>query len=385
MSKREAINDALALVFNAIERLTEAFPNRAFTIDGRLVGDIGEVIAALEYDVVLDDISQANHDGKTSDGRNVQIKATFKDSLTFKTIPEYYLGFKLYEDGRHEEVFNGPGQIISDHFAHRSGIGTSLLSFPVSKLRDLSSTVPSHERIPLRSNVDVTVPLASRTAAMSHDEFFRQFVDLYRRARIPTFPAEGITRARCRSVSGGLEDLTAAYIVRNMPDQYQIFVDQPVSLGGRDVRYPDLVVCESRRRVVCSFLDVKTDLGWKRDEIKAMCDRLRELADAKAGSTIMLGSNRTTRMPYTVAERPSCHVVVGAWPNSGNTIPIDAITLARECGVEFYILSEGKHPNHYSGDLENTFDDLVIRSADMQRLLENIRVNSSSGAGLNLA
>jgi hypothetical protein len=84
-----------------------AFPNRAFTIDGRLVGHVGEVIAALEYDVTLHDISRPNHDATTSDGRNVQIKPTFKDSLTFKTVPDYYLGFELYSDGGHEEVFNG--------------------------------------------------------------------------------------------------------------------------------------------------------------------------------------------------------------------------------------------------------------------------------------
>ncbi len=92
---RAAISEALRLIFQGIENLKQEFPNRAFTIDGRLVGDVGEIIAALEYDVRLHDVSQPNHDGTTSDGRNVQIKATFKDSLTFKTVPDYYLGFKL--------------------------------------------------------------------------------------------------------------------------------------------------------------------------------------------------------------------------------------------------------------------------------------------------
>jgi Family of unknown function (DUF6998) len=58
LMKREAINSALRLIFQAIQQLKDAFPNRGFTIDGRLVGDIGEVIAALEYDIVLHDISQ---------------------------------------------------------------------------------------------------------------------------------------------------------------------------------------------------------------------------------------------------------------------------------------------------------------------------------------
>jgi hypothetical protein len=51
MDSRNAITEALALIFQGIEKLKSAFPHRQFTIDGRLVGDIGEVIAALEYDL----------------------------------------------------------------------------------------------------------------------------------------------------------------------------------------------------------------------------------------------------------------------------------------------------------------------------------------------
>jgi hypothetical protein len=38
---RQAIADGLRLIFQGIETLKQAFPNRAFTIDGRLVGDVG--------------------------------------------------------------------------------------------------------------------------------------------------------------------------------------------------------------------------------------------------------------------------------------------------------------------------------------------------------
>lgn len=149
---RAAITEGLRLIFQGIGHLEEAFPHRAFTIDGRLVGDVGEVIAALEYDVVLHDVSQAKHDAVTSDGRrNVQIKATFKDSLTFRSVPDYYLGFKLYPDGRHEEVFNGPGQIIFDRYAARKGVGVALLSFPIAELRKLSDKIEDDDRIPKRN------------------------------------------------------------------------------------------------------------------------------------------------------------------------------------------------------------------------------------------
>ncbi len=150
MPKHQALTEGLALVFQGIERLSLAFPNRRFTIDGRLVGDIGEVIAELEYDVNLHEVSQPEYDGVTTDGRRVQIKATFKNSLTFKTTPDFLLGFKLYPNGTYEEVFNGPGHLIYTKYAHRAGIGSSLLSFPNTVLRELSKSVHQGERIAKR-------------------------------------------------------------------------------------------------------------------------------------------------------------------------------------------------------------------------------------------
>lgn len=150
MPKHRAITEALELIFHGIQKLKDTFPNRVFTIDGRLVGDIGEVIAELEYDMTVHDVSQPRHDGVTSDGKLVQVKATFKNSLTFKTVPEYYLGFRLCPSGQYEEIFNGPGQVIYDRYAHRKGIGLSLLSFPINELRKLSESVPTHQRIPKR-------------------------------------------------------------------------------------------------------------------------------------------------------------------------------------------------------------------------------------------
>jgi hypothetical protein len=150
MPHRQTISEALALIFDGIARLKKAFPNREFTIDGRLVGDIGEVIAALEYDVALHEVSQPDHDAVTANGRSLQIKATFKDSLTFKTIPDYYLGFRLFPDGQYEEVFNGPGRVIYERYKHRKGIGLQLLSFPNRDLKALSREVLAHERIPKR-------------------------------------------------------------------------------------------------------------------------------------------------------------------------------------------------------------------------------------------
>jgi hypothetical protein len=146
---RKKISRALKLIFRGIAALRSAF-GRAFTIDGRLVGDIGETIAAIEYDLVLDEKQQAVHDATARGRRRVQIKATFKNHLTFGSVPDYYLGLKLYPDGHFEEVYNGPGKHIARRYSHRKGVGQDLLSFPVAELKALSDEVESSHRIAAR-------------------------------------------------------------------------------------------------------------------------------------------------------------------------------------------------------------------------------------------
>jgi len=90
--KQEIIQEALKKIFEGIEQLKNAFPTKEFTIDGRLVGDIGEALAQRDYDITLYLGLTKDYDGETSCGKKVQIKATFKNSLTFKKVPDYYLG-----------------------------------------------------------------------------------------------------------------------------------------------------------------------------------------------------------------------------------------------------------------------------------------------------
>lgn len=150
MKRKAIITEALKNILSGIAQLRETFPDKKFTIDGRLVGDIGEVIAAREYAIEPYKGQHPYYDGETPDGKKVQIKATFKDSLTFNKVPDYYLGLKLYENGDQEEIFNGPGKVIFEHYKHRKGIGEKQLSFPNKELKKLSEDIPKLERISLR-------------------------------------------------------------------------------------------------------------------------------------------------------------------------------------------------------------------------------------------
>ncbi|SMM99560.1 hypothetical protein SPONL_674 [uncultured Candidatus Thioglobus sp.] len=152
MPAHKIIADSLAKIFSGIKQLKEAFPVKEFTIDGRLVGDIGEAIVQRDYEIELYEELRKDYDGETLCGKKVQIKATFKDHLTFKKTPNYYLGIKIFEDGSYKEIFNGPGSIIEKEYSHRKGIGEKPLSFPVKRLHSLSENIPNSQKIKVRKN-----------------------------------------------------------------------------------------------------------------------------------------------------------------------------------------------------------------------------------------
>jgi hypothetical protein len=151
---RSNLQRGLRLIFEGIEYLRNSCGNsRQFTIDGRLVGDIGEIVAAREFEIILDERSRDDYDAKTLGGSDVQIQATFQNDLTFKKSGGLYLGLKLSPDGSHEVVFNGPARFIAEEYAHRKGLGEKLLSFPVARLREIAKKVPQSEKISERINI----------------------------------------------------------------------------------------------------------------------------------------------------------------------------------------------------------------------------------------
>jgi hypothetical protein len=95
--------------------------NKQFSLDGKLVGDIGEVLAAEKYGLSLLDENAEIHDAKElATGRLVQIKSSFKGYSYFpfgdNRIPEYFLSIVINEEGEISELFNGPGQFIVDNY-----------------------------------------------------------------------------------------------------------------------------------------------------------------------------------------------------------------------------------------------------------------------------
>ncbi len=140
-----------------MDRLQAAHPTKRFTLDGRLVGDLGEILVSAAYDVTLFDGLEKHHDAQCTDGRKVQIKATMQKCLTFPCdhVPDYYVGILIHRDGTFSELFNGPGAIIASNLARRKGTKTNLHAVTLSSLLKLNSTVEASQRIPLRRDAIV--------------------------------------------------------------------------------------------------------------------------------------------------------------------------------------------------------------------------------------
>jgi len=148
------IPDAVRQMLGIVEELCAAYPKKKFTLDGRLVGDIGEVLVEDAYDLELFKDVKKHHDGQCSDGQLVQIKATMKKSLTFPAdhVPNYYLGVQIHSDGSFTEVFNGPGAIAWEAVKGRAAPKTNLHSVQITTLKNMQARVSADDKIPLRSN-----------------------------------------------------------------------------------------------------------------------------------------------------------------------------------------------------------------------------------------
>jgi hypothetical protein len=109
MQEIEQIPGLVRALYRTVAELEHLFPDRPFTPDGHLVGSLGEVIAAHDYNLRLLPPSKEGHDALAPDGRRVEIKITQGTQVALRNRPDHLIVLKLRTDGTAEEVYNGPG------------------------------------------------------------------------------------------------------------------------------------------------------------------------------------------------------------------------------------------------------------------------------------
>ena len=139
------LSDKIKELYKITNELENSYPGRKFTIDGHLVGSIGEVIVAEHYNLDLLPNSTKTHDARTKDGKMVQIKATQVKGIAISSEPDYLIVIRLLSDGSWEEIYNGPGRAAWDNTGKIQKNGQRPIS--LSKLRNLMDSVDINDKI----------------------------------------------------------------------------------------------------------------------------------------------------------------------------------------------------------------------------------------------
>jgi hypothetical protein len=143
-----AVQEVPALIselYRIVDRLEELFPGRPFTVDGHLLGSIGEVLAAYRYNLDLKRSSTPGCDADSVQIGRVEIKTTQRRSVSFRCEPPHLVVFSLLRNGQPEEVYNGPGRTVWPHVGKRNKNGQ--YSITLTKLRALAQKVPREDRL----------------------------------------------------------------------------------------------------------------------------------------------------------------------------------------------------------------------------------------------
>lgn len=121
-----------------------------FTLDGNLVGDIGEAVAAELFGVRLEPRCAAGIDGFASDGRTVQVKASGRGRgpafRLVETKADHLLFLSLdFEACKGAVTFNGPEAIVR---AMLPEVWAGQRSLTLAQMKRADATVEGVQRLP---------------------------------------------------------------------------------------------------------------------------------------------------------------------------------------------------------------------------------------------
>lgn len=129
-----------------------------FTLDGNLVGDLGEAVAAELFGLQLTGRSNTGIDGFASDGRSVQVKASGTGrGAAFRPVDtraDHLLFFHFnYDECVGEIIYNGPEEPVVKTLP---AIWTGQRCISVPTLRRLDRLVNDSDRLPITNPAQAT-------------------------------------------------------------------------------------------------------------------------------------------------------------------------------------------------------------------------------------
>ena len=153
-TNKNLIKEKVKELIKIVVELNEKYPHKKFTLDGRLVGDLGEIIVEENYMLKLHDKVVEKYDGLTEKGNiPVQIKTTMKNSVWYPRDyhPKRFLAIELKENGDFKELYNGETEPFKDYIKTRKfNQNYKYYTVTKGKLIELNKKVDKKTRIAIR-------------------------------------------------------------------------------------------------------------------------------------------------------------------------------------------------------------------------------------------
>ena len=141
------LTETIRDLYGIVKKLEDDHPGRHFTLDGHLVGSLGEVYAEERYGLELARASEKTHDGTAPDGRLAQIKATQRKSIGIGSEPDYLIVLRISQEGEFDEIYNGPGNLVWNQVKDKPMPKNGQYQVSLSRLRELNERVAEKDRI----------------------------------------------------------------------------------------------------------------------------------------------------------------------------------------------------------------------------------------------
>ena len=144
-AKFQDLNKSL---YSTAKELETMFPCRHFALDGHVLGSIRECLVADAYGLELKKASNKGFDALSKSGKQVEIKATQKESFSFRSKSEHIIAIKISENGQFVEVYNVPGELVWKEFDGKKTPKNGQFQKGLKRLKELDEQVDESQRIP---------------------------------------------------------------------------------------------------------------------------------------------------------------------------------------------------------------------------------------------
>jgi hypothetical protein len=208
---------------------------------------------------------------------------------------------------------------------------------------------------------------------MNSKILFIKIVELYHEARIPLFKDRKISRGRSRSISSAAEDLFAKFLISNTKVD-KIYIDQPIKTEGFKKQIcPDLAIIKNNK--ITHLIDLKMDLGWKRDGLLDFCNKWQSIINDFKGTGLKLRDGESKKdFFYKYRKTLTYNIVIVSAKNISNKKLMSQITESKKNNkdVNVYVLSKGAHPNEYGYTVKEVMNEIIINDKGIKKLLKSI-------------